>query len=149
MPLFIQTLEGTYTPTATGLTLSTGTISGTYWRTDRDTKVKIVYTFGTGDTFTGSGNPFVFTLPFAATAALNPSQINGWVEDTGAGTFPVVVGPGNAADTTHTPGIWQAGLVTAPTPDTLGISNWSTSQPMSWVAGDRLVLMVIGYPAAG
>lgn len=138
MPLFVNTYEGTYTPTGTGMTLSTGTITGRWSRTDRDVRFSVLYTWGTGDTFTGSGTPFTFTLPFTASLAMYPSQMNAWIEDVGTNVYQCVCGPGAAADTTHTPGVWQGGIVTTPTPDVIGISNWATNQPMTWAAGDHV-----------
>jgi hypothetical protein len=140
MPLAVLTYEGTYTPTATGPTLSAGTITGRWWRTDRDVTAVIIYTFGAGDTFAGSATPFIFTLPFAASVALVASQCVLYIEDAGAGAFLGAVGPGSAADTTHTPQCWYVALATAPTPDTLGIQTWLTSQPMAWAAGDRVTV---------
>ena len=140
MPLHLPMYSSTYTPTATGITLSTGTITGRYTVSGKLCTVVITYTWNTGDTFGGAGVPFVFTLPVAAATALEGSEIRCMFDDASADAGYLVYVATRAADTTHTPKIWYGAINTTPNPDVIGNSTWATTQPVTWANPDRFTV---------
>ena len=116
-----------YTPTLTGFTLGSGTVSGAYCRVQKFLALRFLFTFGSGSA-AASAAP-TFSLPSGMTISTGIPTLTqvGWGTffDTGTATYSAIP----RVVSTSTIGLYISG--------TNGIHTTpSTTSPFTWTTGD-------------
>jgi len=130
-------LEGTWTPTLTNITLGNGSVTARYVKVGKLVFFTIVLTWGTTTSASGT---FTFTTPFTAAIGGGMPAATGYALDAGSASYPVI---GELNDTTHVRALCINASGTYATRDFV-----NATAPFTWGSTDELRLEGVFEAAA-